>query len=181
MIGLIRRAVFSPEISHLVVGHLQGFPFDWRGGFVCVNMCVCVCDCACLRPWEGWLCKPKLAPAMPQSLSEMKDDGSAEPSSRTGYSPWFLWERARRSHTKATRCDTATLTGAAPVTKSEHLSPHCTEIEMRKQREACLSWGRVASSLCRHRWPAVNWLKSLGFNSWQRQTMCVHFTQGPLL
>ncbi len=51
-----------------------------------MNVCVCVCVCACLRPWEGWLGKPKLAPPMPQSLSEMKDDGKAEPSREGGHS-----------------------------------------------------------------------------------------------
>lgn len=36
--------------------------FDWSRSCVCMPVCVCLC--ACLRPWEGWLCKPKLALAV---------------------------------------------------------------------------------------------------------------------
>lgn len=103
--------------------------FDWRRGCVCVYECVCVHVSACLRPWEGWLCKPKLAPAMPQSLSEMKDDGSTEPSSKgrifttNSYKNKYTPNR----HTKAVIYDTATIIGIFFRYKTGPLSLLCTQ------------------------------------------------------
>lgn len=67
----------SAGISNLFVGYCKGFHLIEEAVF-CV--CVCVWVCAYLRPWEGWLYKPQLAPVMPWSLPVMKD-GSTRPES----------------------------------------------------------------------------------------------------
>lgn len=149
------------------MGHSQGL--DLIGEevvFVCVWMCVYVC--ACLRPWEGWLCKPKLAPAMPQSLSEMKDDGSTEPRSKGRIFATNSYENkyTPNRRTKAVIYDTATIIGIFFCYKIGPLWLHCKQREMRKQRVRCLSLGRTASNHYWRRWPTVNWLESSRQNSW---------------
>lgn len=152
------------------MGHSQGLSLI--GGCVCVCVYECVCVCACLRPWEGWLCKPKLALPMPQSLSEMKDDGKTEPRSKGGYSPVIL----RRTNAHPTVAQRLWY-----MIQPHLLAFFCYKIctltapsaqrATRKQSARCLSWGRAASNCYWRRWPTVNRLQSLRLNSWLVQVV----------
>lgn len=90
MIAPHLKSCICSKISNLLVGLLQGLHLIGQAVF-CVCVCACIYDyvCACLRPWEGWLCKSQLAPAMPHSLSEMKDNGSLQPGN-VRYTPVIL-------------------------------------------------------------------------------------------
>lgn len=178
------------KICNLVVDHLQGLHLIGGEGCVCVYECVCasgfvyartcVCVSACLRPWEGWLCKPKLALAMPQSLSEMKDDGSTEPrKSKGGYSPLILMRtNTHAMPLKLKGCDIwySSSDWHFSVARKLHLYLSIALRERERYEETKgevgdLSWGTAISSHYWRRWPTVNRLESLRLNSWQLQVV----------
>lgn len=164
MIGLVWRAALSHQNQQFSRGRIHE-GLDLIGGqvvFVCTNVRVCVC--ACLRPWEGWLCKPELARAnatKPVRNERWWQHGGREAEEDTRR---FIFFMRTNTHLTGEKQKAAIYNTAALISTffcyriwALNRSTEQSESEReRKQRARGLSRGRVSSNCYWRRWPAVN-------------------------